>query len=149
MPLRKSTRNRRSYRKKLGNCISKSDLKLRADQKKVVKHLDKHDKLLVVDGSFPDKAMVMTGGRNVSLDYYGITEQGEPDYTAFKDMEINGLSNWESKTGGNEKKELKRLATANKTWSKIVSGKKKAAIVLFNERDEGLIADHHQQFVKR
>ena len=43
--------SRRKSKKKLGNCILRSDLKLRADQKKVVKYLDKHDKLLVVHGT--------------------------------------------------------------------------------------------------
>ncbi len=47
-----------------------------------------HDKLLIVDGAFPDKAMVMTGGRNVSLDYYGITPSGEPDPDTYLDTEI-------------------------------------------------------------
>jgi len=47
-----------------------------------------HDKLLVVDGGFPDKAAVMTGGRNVSLDYYGINEDGSEDPTAYRDLEI-------------------------------------------------------------
>ena len=47
-----------------------------------------HDKLLVVDGSFPDKAVVMTGGRNISLDYYGINADGSEDLDAFRDLEI-------------------------------------------------------------
>ena len=47
-----------------------------------------HDKLLVVDGHHPDKAAVMTGGRNISLDYYGINADGSPDPTAFRDLEI-------------------------------------------------------------
>lgn len=47
-----------------------------------------HDKLLVVDGQFPVRAAVMTGGRNISLDYYGINEDGTPDPTAFRDLEI-------------------------------------------------------------
>lgn len=47
-----------------------------------------HDKLLVVDGSFPDKAAVMTGGRNISLDYYGINEDGSEDLDTFRDLEI-------------------------------------------------------------
>ena len=53
-------------------------------------HLNRrsHDKLLVVDGHFPDKAAVMTGGRNISLDYYGINEDGSRDPTAFRDLEI-------------------------------------------------------------
>jgi len=47
-----------------------------------------HDKLLVVDGAFPDKAVLITGGRNISLDYYGINEDGSKDPTAFRDVEI-------------------------------------------------------------
>lgn len=47
-----------------------------------------HDKLLIIDGSFPDKAVVMTGGRNISLDYYGINEDGSEDPDAFRDLEI-------------------------------------------------------------
>jgi len=47
-----------------------------------------HDKLLVVDGHFPDKSAVLTGGRNISLDYYGINEDGSRDPTAFRDLEI-------------------------------------------------------------
>ena len=47
-----------------------------------------HDKVLVVDGHFPDKSAVMTGGRNISKDYYGINEDGSQDPTAFRDLEI-------------------------------------------------------------
>ena len=47
-----------------------------------------HDKLLVVDGFFPDRAVVITGGRNISLDYYGINEDGTEDLDAFRDLEI-------------------------------------------------------------
>ena len=47
-----------------------------------------HDKLLVIDGSFPDRAAVITGGRNISLDYYGINEDGTEDLDAFRDLEI-------------------------------------------------------------
>ena len=47
-----------------------------------------HDKLLVIDGAYADKAVVMTGGRNISLDYYGIKEDGSKDPTAFRDVEI-------------------------------------------------------------
>ena len=47
-----------------------------------------HDKILVVDGHFPAKAAVMTGGRNISLDYYGIKEDGSRDPNAFRDTEI-------------------------------------------------------------
>lgn len=47
-----------------------------------------HDKIIVVDGHFPEKAAVITGGRNISLDYYGIYADGSPDYTAFRDAEM-------------------------------------------------------------
>jgi phosphatidylserine/phosphatidylglycerophosphate/cardiolipin synthase-like enzyme len=47
-----------------------------------------HDKLLVIDGAYADKAVVITGGRNISLDYYGIEEDGTKDPTAFRDLEI-------------------------------------------------------------
>ncbi|WP_220718954.1 phospholipase D-like domain-containing protein [Agarivorans litoreus] len=47
-----------------------------------------HDKLLIVDGAYPDKAWVMTGGRNVSLHYYGLDHHGKVDPNAFKDLEV-------------------------------------------------------------
>ncbi|MCP4768039.1 MAG: phospholipase [Gammaproteobacteria bacterium] len=47
-----------------------------------------HDKIMVVDGRYSDKAFVMTGGRNISLDYYAMKKDGSIDPTAFKDLEI-------------------------------------------------------------
>ena len=47
-----------------------------------------HDKILIVDGHIPDKAAVMTGGRNISKDYYGINEDGSEDPGAFRDLEL-------------------------------------------------------------
>jgi phosphatidylserine/phosphatidylglycerophosphate/cardiolipin synthase-like enzyme len=47
-----------------------------------------HDKLLVVDGHQRELAYAMTGGRNVSLDYYGIDARGERDPHAFQDAEL-------------------------------------------------------------
>ena len=47
-----------------------------------------HDKLLVVDGWFGDSAYVMTGGRNISLAYYGILPDGSPNDDTYKDAEI-------------------------------------------------------------
>lgn len=47
-----------------------------------------HDKLLVVDGRFPDRAVVMTGGRNISLSYYGINADGTPNRDTYMDAEI-------------------------------------------------------------
>ncbi len=47
-----------------------------------------HDKLLIVDGAFSDKAVVMTGGRNISLDYYGINKDGSKDPDTFRDLEM-------------------------------------------------------------
>jgi putative cardiolipin synthase len=47
-----------------------------------------HDKLLVKDGSFENKSAVITGGRNISEDYYGIRGDGTPDPDPFRDAEI-------------------------------------------------------------
>ncbi len=47
-----------------------------------------HDKLLVVDGSFADRAVVITGGRNISLSYYGINADGSPNPDTYMDAEI-------------------------------------------------------------
>ena len=47
-----------------------------------------HDKLLVTDGYFPDKAFVMTGGRNISLAYYGILPDGSYNPDTYRDAEI-------------------------------------------------------------
>jgi hypothetical protein len=47
-----------------------------------------HDKLIVTDGHVAEKAIVMTGGRNVSVSYYGIHNDGSPDPTAYQDVEI-------------------------------------------------------------
>lgn len=47
-----------------------------------------HDKLMVADGAFPSKAAVVTGGRNISLSYYGIKGDGAPDPNAYRDLEI-------------------------------------------------------------
>ena len=47
-----------------------------------------HDKLLIVDGAFPEKAWLMTGGRNITLSYYGFKMDGSRDLSAYKDMEI-------------------------------------------------------------
>lgn len=47
-----------------------------------------HDKLLIKDGRFEDKSAVMTGGRNISEDYYGILGDGSPDPDPFRDAEI-------------------------------------------------------------
>ena len=47
-----------------------------------------HDKLLVMDGSFEGRSAVITGGRNISEDYYGIRSGGKPDPDPFRDAEI-------------------------------------------------------------
>ena len=47
-----------------------------------------HDKLIIKDGSFPGKDMVMTGGRNISVDYYGISEDGSRNPDTYLDLEI-------------------------------------------------------------
>lgn len=47
-----------------------------------------HDKLLVKDGNFESKSVMITGGRNISKDYYGIDSNGNADKDAFRDAEI-------------------------------------------------------------
>jgi phosphatidylserine/phosphatidylglycerophosphate/cardiolipin synthase-like enzyme len=47
-----------------------------------------HDKLMVVDGAFPGEAVVMTGGRNVSLSYYGVNADGSENTNTYQDLEI-------------------------------------------------------------
>ncbi|WP_455206591.1 phospholipase D-like domain-containing protein [Kaarinaea lacus] len=47
-----------------------------------------HDKIIIVDGHVRDRAIVMTGGRNISVSYYGIHDDGSPDPTAYQDVEI-------------------------------------------------------------
>lgn len=47
-----------------------------------------HDKLLIKDGQFENKSAVMTGGRNISEDYYGIRGDGSIDPDPFRDAEI-------------------------------------------------------------
>ncbi|WP_428775463.1 phospholipase D-like domain-containing protein [Vibrio sp.] len=47
-----------------------------------------HDKLLIVDGAYPKDAVLITGGRNISVHYYAIDEKALPDPGAFKDIEI-------------------------------------------------------------
>jgi cardiolipin synthase C len=56
-----------------------------------------HDKIIVVDGHVPKKAIVMTGGRNISVSYYGIHKDGSPDPTAYQDVEIILRPNLKSK----------------------------------------------------
>jgi hypothetical protein len=47
-----------------------------------------HDKLLAVDARFGESGYLMTGGRNISLDYYAVTAAGEADPKAYMDMEL-------------------------------------------------------------
>lgn len=47
-----------------------------------------HDKLIIKDGVFPDKDMIMTGGRNIALDYYALDENAQSDLAGFRDLEI-------------------------------------------------------------
>jgi putative cardiolipin synthase len=42
----------------------------------------------VVDGMYPEKAAAMTGGRNISGDYYGIDENGDINEDTYRDTEI-------------------------------------------------------------
>lgn len=47
-----------------------------------------HDKLIIKDGSFPGKDMMITGGRNISVDYYGISKDGSRNPDTYLDLEI-------------------------------------------------------------
>jgi len=47
-----------------------------------------HDKLLVTDGAFGERAFVLTGGRNISLDYYGFDAEGRADPHSYRDAEL-------------------------------------------------------------
>lgn len=47
-----------------------------------------HDKLLIIDAAYANDAWVLTGGRNISNDYYGIDDDLNDDLSVFKDMEI-------------------------------------------------------------
>ncbi|GLX84764.1 phospholipase D family protein [Thalassotalea loyana] len=73
-----------------------------------------HDKMLVVDGAFPDKAMVMTGGRNISLDYYGINDDGTTNQDTFKDLEIL------LKTGTYKPSDLSSLGSVSQAYLSVL-----------------------------
>jgi len=47
-----------------------------------------HDKLIAIDTRFPGKVYAITGGRNVSLDYYGTLEDGSPNTHTYRDSDI-------------------------------------------------------------
>lgn len=64
-----------------------------------------HDKLIIKDGSFPGKDIVMTGGRNIALDYYGINEDGSRNPDTYMDLEILLRSTGKSR-GGKDNNEL-------------------------------------------
>jgi putative cardiolipin synthase len=63
-----------------------------------------HDKLIIKDGSFPGKDMVMTGGRNIALDYYGINKDGSKNPDTYMDLEIL-LRSIGTSRGGKEQNE--------------------------------------------
>ena len=68
-----------------------------------------HDKILITDGFFHDKAAVMIGGRNISLDYYGILADGSPNPETYRDAELllkNGRMPQESSRTVSEVSEL-------------------------------------------
>ncbi len=57
---------------------------------KVFVHINRraHDKLIIVDGHDRERAILMTGGRNISSSYYGFSDDGTADPATFRDMEI-------------------------------------------------------------
>jgi cardiolipin synthase C len=64
-----------------------------------------HDKLMVFDGKFPGEAVVMTGGRNISLSYYGINADGSEHTGTYQDLEVliksDAHDSFEEWTAGN------------------------------------------------
>jgi phosphatidylserine/phosphatidylglycerophosphate/cardiolipin synthase-like enzyme len=77
-----------------------------------------HDKMIVTDGSFSSKALVLTGGRNISTAYYGITPDGQEDPDAYRDLEIlvrpGQTTNVEDLTVGNVSEAYYSLLFLNK-----------------------------------
>ncbi|MBM7037203.1 phospholipase D-like domain-containing protein [Vibrio ulleungensis] len=47
-----------------------------------------HDKLFIKDGHFLGKDVTITGGRNVSMDYYGLDDEGNRNPHAYLDLEV-------------------------------------------------------------
>lgn len=47
-----------------------------------------HDKLFIKDGNFLGKDFTITGGRNISVDYYGIDNQGQFNPNTYLDLEV-------------------------------------------------------------
>jgi len=103
-----------------------------------------HDKLLVVDGSFPEHAAVMTGGRNISLDYYGITREGRPDPTTFRDLEILLRSNPASPT----EKTVGYIAEHYYTLLFLHRGNRRLW-PLQDDEDETLVQDTHAEELRK
>lgn len=100
-----------------------------------------HDKLLLVDGHFPDKAIIMTGGRNISLAYYGFHADGSADPTAYRDLEIllrpAATDTMESITVGNVSSIYYLMLFLNKGNKHISSG--------FNQYNEDRLREKAQQ----
>jgi len=78
-----------------------------------------HDKLLVVDGSFPDGGFVMTGGRNISLSYYSINADGSPNPDTYMDAEILLRTGLDHEPGnrlwGNSASSISRCSSCTRT----------------------------------
>ena len=67
--VRKTVAKRAEQKKpKTGNCIDRSELELRPEQKKVVKYLDTHDSLLVVHGTGLGKTLTAVTASQCYLD---------------------------------------------------------------------------------
>ncbi|MFW2440381.1 MAG: phospholipase D-like domain-containing protein, partial [Arenicellales bacterium] len=58
-----------------------------------------HDKLIIADGHVRERAILITGGRNLSVSYYGINDEGTPDPTAYQDLELILRPSTESNKG--------------------------------------------------
>lgn len=60
----------------------------------------------------------------------------------YKGMAINGRRNWDGKFAASEEIELEALQKADGVWQRIITGRKNAKIVLFNEKDRERVAAH-------
>jgi putative cardiolipin synthase len=99
-----------------------------------------HDKLLVVDGHLREKAIVMTGGRNVSVSYYGIHKDGSPDPLAYQDLEIVLRPNLEVK---NELETVGDISTYFYTALFLHSGNKRLYPV--PDEDDSIYAQEREK----
>jgi putative cardiolipin synthase len=101
-----------------------------------------HDKLLVVDGFVPEKAIVITGGRNISLAYYGILADGSPNPNTYKDAEIllrPGLTSEEDHTVGESAEVYFTLLSLHEKNKRLTSKQFFTGSDLYSKRREEMV----------